>query len=1031
MVKRQQTKKRQHTLVAGLICAVILSLGHFDNPPNGFTNAPGESLCTECHTLNSATQNGSIIFSGFPATINANQTYVLTITVVNPNGVADYAGFQTVILDANNENAGTLSSPSAGSTVTPAGDRTYHEHEPAQMFGMSNAVTWTVNWTAPVGSGLITYYSAANIANGNDEDTGDRIVTRTGSGNLFTPLQVVITNVTPVSCFGGTDGSVTALASFGDPGYTYAWSNGASGQIVVGLSAGDYTVTATDSDGSTATATAEITEPPLFEIVSETVDNVSCNGGSDGLIILELDGGVPPYDGAQGEFATFANLAPGDYFITITDANGCQITEEYFINEPPVLSIEFTEILEPDCFGESSGLISIESHGGTGDIEYQWSNGGTMSTVQNLSDGVYSVTVTDENGCTAAETMILDEPEALLLDLVQVEHVTCNGSADGALIVEGSGGTGDISYMWSNGLTSSSIGGLIAGNYSVTVTDENDCTKVAAYAVTQPFDLSVSFAGMMSLVCFDDATGSLQIQAAGGTPSYNYLWTNGSTNSALTGLLAGTYQVTVTDANGCSTIASAEITEPPPLIVNATSTGESAVGEMDGTASATPGGGTGDYTFLWSNGEVTAMITGLAIGVYTVTVTDESGCTAMQSVAVTGIDCTMLVSTISFAALCFGEASGTAQVIVTGAIGSIEILWSTGDTTMFVEQLLAGTYSVAVEDEAGCFAVIDFTIDEPQLITSICSATGESMEGANDGSITCLASGGTLPYEFLWSNGDTTSSITGLAPGMYFVTITDGNGCSVSDSAFVNGFICMMLVNLSLEDASCFGVSSGSASVQLTGGTGPFEITWSNGGIGTSVDSLVAGLYSITVTDADSCVVEMSFEIHQPDAMAVSVDTIIISTHGTGGEIHITISGGTAPYITIWTKDGGLVTTEEDPIDLSAGDYELLIRDANECMLSATTITVSVASGMENVGDAFNARLWPNPASDILMISSGSGIELQVYIISGSGSIERIPELYIDDIGSAQLDIRNLARGFYYIMLVNRDARKLFPFVKL
>ncbi|HLF62811.1 MAG TPA: choice-of-anchor V domain-containing protein [Saprospiraceae bacterium] len=1033
MINRVQSKKRQRIIIGALFCVVILSLGYFNDPPNGYTGAPGDDLCTDCHSLGTGMQNGNILLNGLPATIIANQTYTLTVTVSNPNGIADFAGFQSVILNADDLNAGTMSNPSQGSAIEIEGGRAYHEHNPAQMFGMSNAVSWTVNWTAPVGTGLITYYAAGNVANGNGNDNGDLIVTTSVTGNLITPLQVEITDVNHVSCFGGMDGSLTAEANFGEPAYTYQWSNGGSGQTIAGLEPGEYTVTVTDSDGATATASAEVSEPPLFEIVAETIDHVSCNGGNDGMIILVLDGGVPPYSGAQGDIATFANLAAGDYSIMITDANGCLISEEYTITEPADLFIELTVILEPDCNGGSTGLISVEGTGGTGDITYDWSNGSTNSTIQNLEAGIYSVTITDENGCTAAETIVLDEPQEIQLDLLLLQHVTCAGAGDGQISIDASGGTGDVFYEWSNGATSPTITGLEAGDYTVTVTDENGCTTVANYTITEPAVLIGTITGTMSLACFGDATGALQVQGGGGVPAYSFLWSNGSTNQTLTNLNAGNYSVTVTDANGCTASSFAQITQPPQLLPNATATGESAPGEMDGTATSTPTGGTGDYTFLWSTGEMTAMITGLAVGTYTVTVTDENGCTAMQTVAVTGVNCTLLLEASVTHVLCFGEASGTAQVNIIGATGPVDILWSNGDTTASISNLIAGMYSVMVTDSSGCIATADVIIGQPEMLASACSVMGETMDGANDGSISCMASGGVMPYAFDWSNGDTTSTIIDLAPMTYFLTITDSNVCTHQDTAVVNPFSCALQINLTVDDALCFGENSGVASVVVTGGTSPYAIVWSNGDMGTSVDSLLAGAYSITVTDADTCVITLPFSIGQPAAIVVTVDTVIQATQGTGGAIQISISGGTPPFTTVWTKNGGLFSTEEDLTDLVPGDYQLEILDANDCMLAAGSLTVTVSTGLEEEPGKVVITLWPNPVFDYLLLDIGGDPSAwcgKIYSAEGS-LVGSFTDGDLSGNKDLRIDTEDLRTGLYYIRIVGEGGQKVLAFVKL
>jgi hypothetical protein len=1034
MVERVYSYRRFAVGSAILLCIALLSLGNFNNPPNGFTGAPGESLCTECHSLNGGNQNGTVLINGFPSTAIANQIYPLIVTVANPNGIAEFAGFQMVVLDANNQNAGTLTNPGPFSVVTTAGGRTYHEHNPAQQFGMSNVIMWTVDWTAPVGSGLVTYYAAGNVANGSGTDNGDLIVTATGSGTLMTPLTLEITSVQDVSCFGGMDGSVTAEATYGMPGYTYAWSNGGSGPMISGLGIGTYTVTATDNAGATATASAELTQPPVFEIVSTSLTHVSCNGGSDGQIMLFLNGGVPPYSGAVGDTYTLSNLQAGTYVVNITDANGCLITEEYTITEPPLLNIEVTVIIDPECTGEFSGLISVAGSGGAGMLVYAWSNGESSETIQNLEAGSYTVTVTDDNGCTVSETIDLDDPDLLFIDLVVLEHVSCNGAADGQILVEGIGGTGSIAYMWSDGGQDPFLEGLPPGSYAVTITDDNGCTDVANYDITEPEALSAVISGTMSLLCFGDSDGLLSTDVTGGAEPYSYLWTDGQTQSSISGLVAGIYDVTVTDASGCVIMESFEIHEPAELLPNATSTNESAPGNMDGTATSDPIGGVEPYEFLWSTGAMSSSITGLSVGVYTVTVTDANGCTSAQSVTVTGVDCNLTVSTLSTDAFCFGEASGTSQAVVSGALGHVSFLWSNGDTMEIITGLVAGTYSVTVTDSAGCLFIAMTTISQPSQLSSNCIVTHESSEDAADGSITCTIGGGTAPYSFLWSNGDTTASLTDLAPGSYSLTTTDDHGCTLFDTVVVNSFACNVIVSVSIDHVPCFGDSTGSILAIATGGSEPYQYVWSNGLTGPMLTDLTAGSYHVTVTDADDCVSTLSVALMQPDEITIVVDSVHAVMNGADGAVFITISGGTPPYAVMWTKDGEPVSSDEDINGLSAGDYVLEVTDVNSCTITSGTVTVQVTTGIDDLTAERSFLLAPNPVISRISLSTRGSVVISYISIRGTdGSTIRnwdvLEELQNQE--SVMLDVNDLQSGLYYLLIQGQKGVEVHPFIKV
>jgi hypothetical protein len=553
------------------------------------------------------------------------------------------------------------------------------------------------------------------------------------------------------------------------------------------------------------------------------------------------------------------------------------------------------------------------------------------------------------------------------------------------------------------------------------------------YEVDEPGAITGMITGTMNLNCFGDQNGSLTVQAGGGAPPFTFLWSNGSSNQTINNLAAGTYSVTITDDNACTAVRMATISQPAQLLPNATATGVTGPGEMDGTATSAPTGGVGTYTFLWSNGETTATITGLAVGTYTVTVTDANSCTATQTVAVTGVNCALTVQVITTDALCFGESSGTAQANISGAAGPVEILWSTGEMTQLIVGLVAGMYSVTVTDSAGCIVATEAIVGQPDALLSTCVATGETMEDGNDGTITCSVAGGTAPYSFLWSNGDTTGALTGLAHGTYFATITDANGCTLFDTASVSQFACLLQLNLTLQSPTCFGDADGSASISINGGTAPYAILWSNGETSPDIDSLVGGAYGITVTDADDCVTELPFTLSQPDQITVTVDTIVHAVQGENGAIQVTIHGGTPPYTTVWTKNGGLVSTDEDITGLTPGDYQLEVIDANECVLAAGTVNVTVATGTRNDLAAVRVILWPNPTDEHIFIEVAALNEVWKGTLYGADG-KMITEFHsgqLDRNGSLfRLNTSQLKGGLYYLKVAGASGHKVLPFIK-
>ncbi|MBC6996021.1 SprB repeat-containing protein, partial [Lewinella lacunae] len=320
-----------------------------------------------------------------------------------------------------------------------------------------------------------------------------------------------------------------------------------------------------------------------------------------------------------------------------------------------------------------------------------WSNGQTTATATGLAAGIYTVTVTDANGCTETATGTVNEPTELTLTGMETD-VECNGDATGAINITVGGGTPDYTYLWSNGATTEDLTGLTAGIYSVTVTDANDCTIEATFEVEESTDLEATIADT-DVLCNGDTDGTLTVVVTGGTPDYSYLWSNGQTTATATSLAAGTYTVTVTDANGCTEIATGTVNEPTDLEAAIADTDVLCNGDTDGTLTVVATGGTPDYTYLWSNGQTTATANGLAAGTYTVTVTDANGCTETATGMVN--EPTDLEATIADAdVLCNGDTDGTLTVVATGGTPDYTYLWSNGQTTATATGLAAGIYTV-------------------------------------------------------------------------------------------------------------------------------------------------------------------------------------------------------------------------------------------------------------------------------------------------------------------------------------------------
>ncbi len=1001
-----------------LLAGIVLLLSFSANPPNGNTGAPGEGLCSNCHTLNGGTQNGSITVTGMPALIEPNTAYVLTVTNSNPNGIAVLAGFQVTILNSSNTIAGSITMPSSGSTVQLSNGRQYWEHNPAQPYPGSNMVTWTATWTSPnmPPNTTITYYIAGNVANGNGNNSGDLIVTSTGGGMLNgggTELSVSITNSTNVLCNGQNTGSATATAAGGVTPYTYNWSNGGSGPTINNLAAGTYTVTVTDNSAATATASVTITQPPLLVLSPPTITNVSCNGGNNGSIQAHATGGVPPYffswsNGSNG--ATISNLTAGSYSVTVTDDNGCTKTATYQVTQPALIVINLVSLTHESCSGANDGAITISVSGGVNPIFVEWSNGFIGTTITGLSPDTYSVTVTDNNDCTKTASYTINPGDTVDVTLNQIQHVTCAGGSNGSISVTATGGVGPYTYNWSNGATGPIITGLTAGSYLVTATDSHGCSVVEGYMINQPPPIVIQIMQPTQNLCFGDSTADLTSSVTGGVPSYSAIWSNGITGLNNSNLHAGTYTISVTDANGCSSTKSATITDPPQLTVTVSTTDETSVGANNGTATATSGGGTLPYLYAWSNGSTTSTITGLPPGTYCVTITDMNGCTASGCGQVDAFGCTLEVMLGQDLTICEDDTVIITPV-VTGASGSFTYLWTDGSTGGSLQVSQSGEYCVTVTDQANCQDIDCVVITEIIIPPLTCPVTNESAPGANDGAINCDGLTGIVAY--LWSNGATTSTISGLSPGQYCVTVTDANGCSKSQCFIVQPGGCELEITSAQTNVACAGDSTGSITIAANHVTAPVVYAWSNGETTFMINNLIAGNYTVTVSDATGCFVSDSYSITEPDPITINLDSVAPVQDFPSGLIWITVSGGVPPYTYQWVDPVGGIMNTEDLNNLSVfGNYSVTVTDANGCIAIMDSIFVDQDVAVNQVPHFKSLKVYPVPTDDVLIVEMESPI-VDAFITGVDGRLYK----RITNPSGHKLDVSELEPGWYMIRI--------------
>ncbi|WP_299215812.1 Ig-like domain-containing protein, partial [uncultured Dokdonia sp.] len=655
------------------------------------------------------------------------------------------------------------------------------------------------------------------------------------------------------------------------------------------------------------------------------------------------------------------------------DTNTVTITFNDLPEEPTI---------DLNCNQSGSTDIVITSPLGP-EFEYSINGGGyqTSPTFTNLPEGTYQVRVRNaDSGCENqnSTTVLIDDLDIAIP--IDVTNILCKGEINGAIDITVTGGKLPYTYLWSTGETTEDISGLAAGSYSVTVTDDYDCTITANVTVTEPQDDLSSSGVVVDVLCNSEDTGAIDFTVNGGTPPYTYAWSNGETTQDISDLVAGNYSVVATDANGCTISDNFTITEPDnALSVNITRIdATTAQGCLNGEATATVTGGTAPYTYQWSasaGNQTTQTATNLpgnfngnGAGVHSVTITDANGCELVQSVIINCSDTCDAVIAIQNVTdvLCAGENTGVATVSASSNANPAALFtftWNTGQidsgvTSSTLSNLTAGVYTVSVTiDGTVCLAVEQsVTITEPTSPVGVSiSSTDETGPGLNNGTATANPTGGVPPYTYLWSNGETTQTITGLAPNTYNVTVTDANGCEAMNTVTVNEGSCNNLaITTSATNVSCNGFSDGTASSNTTGGVGPFTYLWSNGATTEDITGLVAGSYTVTVTDGfTNCTAQSTVTVNEPSVLSggIAVNNVLCFNESTGS-LNLTVSGGTFPYTFAWSNG----ETTEDIINVAAGNYSVIVTDSNGCEITVdatvmqpnSAVTADVTTTNEN-----------------------------------------------------------------------------------
>ena len=850
-------------------------------------------ICADIYTCNITDNNGCQAITNYAIT----QPTVLSVSYTSTN------------LSCNGVPIGMVMSTPSGGT-------------PGYTYSWSNGATTQATTSISAGSYSVTVNDASGC-------TASTIIIITEP-----PALTISIYKTDASCGGASDGWASISGAGGTPGYSYKWDTNVTTQSITGLTTGTYTGSVSDANGCI------IGTPIIIGTDSGGINssiNVSCNGLSDGSATASGCGTAPfSYIWNNGDTtASISGLAAGTYIVSITDSIGTTVVSSITITEPNALWSLLDSTSSIVVCNGNDGKIYGTVTGGTRPYNYAWSTGSTDSTIFGLTSGVYYLTVTDVNGCARVDSATLTDNPAIVVN-TGITLSTC-GNADGTAGVTVSGGTPPYYYKWSTGGTTQSINGLASGGYNVTITDANSCQVTTTFAVNDAGGPNAGISSTTNNTCNGASDGSATVTANGGTPPYIYRWNDGSSATTIDNLSQGTYTVTVTDANGCKSYATATITSATAIGIVTSSTDETCGGANNGTATATGSGGVSPYTYNWSNGTAGQTISDLIPMTYTVTVTDANGCISLGSIVINAGSggTNLIISNVS----CNGLNDGS---LTSSGCGTAPFTykWSTGATTSIITNLAAGTYGVTITDSLSVQTISTGIITEPSALNLGRASTHISCNLNNDGYAGVVATGGTGPYSYIWNTGGATNSLNGLSAGIYIATVSDANGCSDT----VNVIILNPAVLTLSSVVTGGGCDSSGATIDLTvsGGTSPYTYSWSNGNTTEDLSVAFAGLHLIAVTDVNGCI-NSDTAIVTGTILNITLSSADISNCGSGdGTISANVSGGSSPYTYSWNNG----STASSMINIPAGNYTVIVNDSSGCGgQSSVNVNVSGCTG--------------------------------------------------------------------------------------
>jgi gliding motility-associated-like protein len=956
--------------------------------------------------------SGNLIVTGDTSSIDVANLRVNFNNVcpsIQRVGITTYI-VKTVYTQFNNPAGEFVSTDTIRVTRTAALNASYAVANAACNTG-NGSIAITATGSAPYtysSDGGVTYQPDSNFVNlaagiynivvkDANNCTRDTVITITSVSPLTADYII-----TPVSCNGGNGGVVINVVSGGGAPYQYSSDGGINYQTgnTFTLSAGNYSILIKDVNNCTKDTTIAITQPAAISSAYVVIPAL-CSGGN-GSLVIHAAGGTSAYLYSTDAGITYLpdstfTLSAGPYIVSIKDANGCTKDTTIEILAPAAMASTYT-IAPVTCNGGNNGSIIISLSGGTPGYLYSKDNGTVYQasdTFTLLSAGSYNIRIQDANGCTKDTTIEITQP-ATVNSTYDITQAACSGSGNGSIVVHASGGTPAYLFSTDGGTTylSDSAFTLGAGTYSVSIKDANGCRKDTTIEIIAAAPL-VSNYNIAAVTC-NGGTGSLVIHTTGGTLPYLFSTDGGVTflpDSTFT-LGAGTYNVSIRDASGCTKDTTVVITQPGSLSSTYTIAPVTCNGGNNGSIIISVSGGTAGYQYSTDGGttyQASDTFALLSAGTYVIRIKDANGCLKDTTINITqapAITSTSIVAPVS----CNGGNNGSIIISAAGGAAGYQyskdggISYQANDTFAL---LSAGTYTIRIKDANGCLKDTTINITQASAITSASIVAGVSCNGGNNGSIIISAAGGTAGYQYSKDGGisyQANDTFALLSAGTYAIRIKDATGCTKDTTIDVSQPATLASTYV-IRPVTCNGGTNGGIVINATGGTPGYQYS-SDGGASYQAGNsftLIAGTYNVRIKDANGCTKDTAIVITQPAALtATATPGNATCNPAPNGQITVTAAGGTSAYN--YSIDNGVTFQLGNSFTVGQGSYTILVKDANGCTVPAAAV----------VGFTFDLTLQSRQDTSIC-----DNIGVRLNTVSNAQSFSWSPTTGLDDPSNA------------------------------